>query len=166
MKVPELALVAGSTLAIYVFLNFLIRFFGKRQMAQLGPLDLAVFLTLGSAVETSMVRGSTSLKAGLVAATTLLIANKLMSVLYTRSKRFRRLMGCGPVVIVRHGVLIREAMKKLGLTEEDVMVALRLRECDDLSTVRYAFFETDGLINIVKQAPAAAVEPGLQTEPG
>ncbi len=66
LAVPLWLEVAGSTAVIYLFLLVLLRIFGRRQLGQLTAVDLVVVLTLGSAVETSMIHGNTSLVAGLV----------------------------------------------------------------------------------------------------
>src|SRR5712675_98688 len=64
-EVRSIAIVAGSTAVIYLFLIVLLRLFGRRQLGQLTVIDLVVVLTLGSAVETSLIHGDVSLPAGL-----------------------------------------------------------------------------------------------------
>src|SRR5579872_3533790 len=67
------------TLVLYFFLIFCLRVVDRRQMGQMTVFDLVVIIVLGSAVETSMVAGSTSLQTGLVSASTLLVANRLLT---------------------------------------------------------------------------------------
>jgi uncharacterized membrane protein YcaP (DUF421 family) len=63
----------GSTAAIYLFLVGALRLLSRRQLGQLTVIDLVVVLVLGSAVETSMIHGNTSLPVGLASAVTLLV---------------------------------------------------------------------------------------------
>jgi uncharacterized membrane protein YcaP (DUF421 family) len=141
--------VAVNTLFIYLFLCVAMRFLSRRQLGQLTALDLMIIILLGSAVETAMVRGDSSLKAGLVSATTLFAANYALTRWVHKSKRFARLCGSGPVLLVHDGKFVEEHLKRFGLTHEDVLHAIREREQADIKNVRFAVLEPDGQINVV-----------------
>ena len=165
--------VALSTLAIYVFLILMIRLVGRRMLAQLSAIDFIVIILLGSAVETAMVGASTSLAAGLVAATVLLVSNRLLTMVMVRSKRLRHLVTGGPVLLVHGGKLLQTRLRRLGFTEADVLEALRERGVHDLRDVTFAVLETDGRINVVRRTPgeghlsagAATPAPGDSPSP-
>ncbi|MFI5385906.1 MAG: DUF421 domain-containing protein, partial [Fimbriimonadales bacterium] len=106
-------------------------------------------ILLGSAVETAMVRASTSLKAGLVSAATLLIVNRLLTLFMLKSRRFNHLVGCGPILLVHDGQFVEENLRRLGMTKRDVIEAIRERECGSIKDLRYAVFEPNGEINVV-----------------
>ena len=148
-QVISMLIVAGNTLCIYLFLIVAIRILGRRQLGQLTALDLLVLILLGSAVETAMVHGSTLLRAGFVSATTLFIANKILSEFVNKSKRLSRACGNGPILLVHDGMFVEEHLKRVGLTHEDVLQSIRAREHADLSTVRFAVLEADGEVNVV-----------------
>lgn len=141
--------VAFHTLAVYLFLIILVRLYGRRAMGQLTAIDLAIIIVLGSAVETAMVAGNTSLAAGLVSACTLLVANRLLATLFRRSRRLRHIVATNPLLLVHNGELIEQHMRQTGLTEADVLEALRERECVDLADVRYAVLEADGTVTVL-----------------
>ena len=148
-QAENLLVVAGNTVCIYVFLTVSMRVLGRRQLGQLTALDLLVIILLGSAVETAMVHGDTSLKAGLVSGTTLFLLNYAVARQIRRSKRFGHVCGSGPMVLVHDGKFVEEHMRRSGLTCEDVLHALRQREQADLSNVRFAVLEPDGQINVI-----------------
>ncbi|HVT11287.1 MAG TPA: YetF domain-containing protein [Fimbriimonadaceae bacterium] len=145
----ELLWVAVNSAAIYLFLIFAVRLAGRRQLGQLTPLDLLVLILLGSAVETAMVRANTSLTAGLVSGTTLLLVNRLLTWVMLKSERFRHLVGSGPLLLVHDGKFVDENLKRLGMSKQDVIEAIRERECASIKELRYAVFEPDGEINVV-----------------
>src|SRR2546425_9348724 len=95
--------VVGQTFAIYLFLILALRFVGHRQLGQFTVLDLVIIIVLGSAVETAMIAGDTSLRAGLACAATLLLTNWLLSLLLRRSRRLRHLVDGHPVLLVHNG---------------------------------------------------------------
>ena len=145
----SLMVVSASTLTVYVFLCVSMRFLSRRQLGQLTALDLLIIILLGSAVETAMVHGDSSLKAGIISAATLFAANTIISRLIRRSKAFRHACGIGPVLLIHDGRYVEEHLKRVGLTHEDVMHALRQREYCDLSNIRFAVLEADGQINVI-----------------
>ncbi len=145
----SLAIVAGSTALVYVFLIMLLRVFGRRQLAQLSMIDLIVVLILGSAVETAMIHGNLTLPAGLVSATTLLVLNKALTLVFLRSSRLSHLVGGGPVLLVNDGKLVADHLRRVGMSGTDVAEAIRGRGYDDLRQVRFAVLETDGEVTVV-----------------
>ena len=142
-------LVASSSVAIYVFLILMVRMFGRRQLGQLTPIDLLVIILLGSCVETALIRGDTGLRAGLVSAATLLLVNRGIGALFAKSRRFRHWAVSGPVLVVHNGKFVKHNMDKLGLTDRDVLEALRAREHGSVEDVRFGVVEADGTINVV-----------------
>lgn len=144
--------VALHTTAIYLALIVMMRLLGRRQLGQLTVLDLMVVVILGSAVETSMVNGNTSLQAGFVSAGTLLLCNRLLALIFLRSKRLRHLLSAGPLVLVHDGHIVEENLRRAGMTQADVYEALREREESDLTNVKFAVMEADGAINVIPRA--------------
>jgi uncharacterized membrane protein YcaP (DUF421 family) len=147
-SLPE---VAFYSFTIYVFLIAGFRLIGRRALGQLTVIDLVILLIMGSAVETAMIGGNISLPAGLVSAATLLLTNRVINVLADRFKIFRRIVGGGTMLVISHGHLIEENMHRIGLTDEDVMEALREHGCGDIENVAYAVMEEDGQISVVEQ---------------
>jgi uncharacterized membrane protein YcaP (DUF421 family) len=147
--IGDAALIALSTFTLYLFVFVMLRLFGRRQMAQLTVVDLIIVVTLGSAVETSLIRANISLWAGIVAASTLLLTNAALTALFRRSTRVRRLLGGGPLLLVNNGHNVERHLLHAGLTRADLDEALREREYPDPADVRFAVLETDGTISVV-----------------
>jgi len=154
-SVPVLLIVAGTTATIYLFLIAALRLLGRRQLAQLSALDLIVVLLLGSAVETAMIHGDLSLPAGLIAAGTLLVMNRLLTLVFLRSSRLSQLVNGGPILLVHDGEVVESHCRRVGLTRPDLDAALRGRGYADAAEVREAVLETDGTISVVGQATAS-----------
>lgn len=151
-----LLLVAGHTLVIYLFLILCLTFLGRREIAQLTFVELAVLLLLGSAVETAMIAGNTSLLAGLVSASTLLLANRAMGYLVSRWSRLRQYLIGAPVILVQNGHLVIPNIRMAGLTVTEVLGGIRERGYAGPEELRYAILEVDGTIGIVPMDDGAA----------
>jgi len=141
--------IIAHTVVIYFFLIFLMRTIGRRTLGQLSVVDLVIIIVMGSAVETAMVNGDTSLQAGLVCASTLMVANRTLAFFVTRSRRLRRLVVGNPMILVHDGRFLDDHLRRAGLTEDDVMQALREREENRLENIHFAILEVDGTINVV-----------------
>jgi uncharacterized membrane protein YcaP (DUF421 family) len=151
----SLATVAGTTTAVYVFLIVLLRLFGRRELEQLTVIDLIVVLILGSAVETAMIHGNLTLPAGLTSAGTLLVDNKILTLVFLRSARFRHLVGGGPILIVDDGHVVAGHLRRAAMTADDVAQAIRGKGYDDLAEVKFAVLETNGEVTVVPRDPPA-----------
>jgi uncharacterized membrane protein YcaP (DUF421 family) len=159
--VNEVVPVVGHTVAIYVFLvvsfGLLAR---RRQVTQITFVELAVIMLLGSSVETSMVAGDTGLAAGLASAGALLILNRLLAALVTRSPWLRRRILGGPLILVSDGAFVEENLRRAGLTEADVLSAMRERGFAGPEDVRYAVLEVDGSTTVLpSETPRRQVQP-------
>jgi uncharacterized membrane protein YcaP (DUF421 family) len=139
----------GATALIYLFLIGAMRLFSRRQLGQLTAIDLVVVLILGSAVETAMIHGNTSLPVGLASAATLLTLNRVLTLVFLRSSRFDHLVNGGPILLVNHGRVLDEHLRRVGLSPDDLAAALRGRGCEGPKGVRAAVLETDGTVTVV-----------------
>jgi uncharacterized membrane protein YcaP (DUF421 family) len=154
--------VVAHTATIYVVLILLFRLPGHRQLAQFTLVDLVVIILIGSAVETAMVNGDTSLAAGLVCASTLLTMNRVITFFLARSRHLRHIVLGRPLLLIHNGIMLDEHVRRAGLTPEDVKEAIREREECHTENVRYAVLETDGTLNVVPWSGGSRV-PGPST---
>ncbi|HLH74819.1 MAG TPA: YetF domain-containing protein [Chloroflexota bacterium] len=148
-ELRSLPKVIEHTLIIYLFLIFCFRFLSRRQVSQFTLIELVVIMILGSAVETSMVAGDTSLLAGLVSAGILFICNRLLTFALERWRRARRFLLGGPVVLIQDGHFLLKQLKASGLTEAEVLAAIRERGYASPAELRYAVLEVDGSVGVV-----------------
>ncbi len=146
--------IAGKTAIIYVFLIVGLRLLGKRELGQMSVYDLILIVVIANAVQNAMIGQDNSLGGGLVAALALLILNRVFTWLMVQNDAIRRWMTGDPVLIVRDGHLIKDAMRREGITSEHVMAAMREHGIGDLKAVQMAVLEADGSISIVPKEAA------------
>lgn len=149
---PDLAgslIIAAKTLLIYIALILGLRLLGKREMGQMNLYDLVLIVVLGNAVQNAMMNNDNSLVGGLIAATTLLILNKVFNLVSRRSRRIEKWMVGHPVLIVTEGKMIPIAMEREGITKEQVQQALREHGLCRPEEARMCVLEVDGSISVV-----------------
>jgi uncharacterized membrane protein YcaP (DUF421 family) len=141
--------VAFRTAVVYVFLVLGLRLGGKREIGQLGILDLIVLLVIADAVQNAMVGENTTLWGGLVAAGTLLLLDKGLKAVAERSRRVKGLLEGEPRLLIRDGQLLERAMREEGIDLADLEMAIRSHGEAKVGDVGLAVLERDGTISIV-----------------
>ena len=151
MFTPGTSLIAIVIRTILVYAAVLVglRLSGKREIGQLTVFDLVVLLLLANAVQNAMVGPDTSLTGGLLAAAVLLGLNFIIARLGLRWPKMRRLVEGSPTLLVLHGKVIQEHLRREGIDMETLESALREHGVSDLSQVEMAVLEIDGSISIV-----------------
>ncbi len=137
------------TAAIYLVILIGLRLAGKREIGQMTVFDLVVLLLLANAVQNAMVGPDTSLAGGILASVVLLILNAVVARLRLRWPRLRRIVEGLPTLLVLHGEVIADHLRREGLDQETLEAALREHGVANLSDVEMAVLETDGSISVV-----------------
>jgi len=139
------------TVIVYAALLLGLRLMGKREMGQMTVFDLVVLLVISNAVQNAMVGQDTSVIGGLIAAACLLVVNRLVAALRLHNPRLRRAIEGVPTVLVLHGQLVQQGLRREGVDPSEIDTALREHGIDSVEGVRLAVLEPDGSISIVPQ---------------
>lgn len=141
--------IVARTLVVYLALLAALRLAGKREMGQMTPFDLVVILLIANAVQNAMVGPDTSLTGGLIAAAVLIAANYGVAILRQRSPWVRRTVEGSPALLINDGKFVAENLRREGIDEDEVLMAIREHGIASVQDVRMAVLETDGSISIV-----------------
>src|SRR5713226_4833082 len=111
---PEISIAEKvlRSFAVYAFLLVAFRITGKRQLGQLTPFDLVVLLVISNVVQNALIGNDNSLGGGLLGAAVILVLNALVAWLTFRYKWMERVLEHTPTIIVRHGQVIRENLRR------------------------------------------------------
>lgn len=148
-RVDALALIAFKTTLVYLFLIAGLRLTGKRTLGQMNLYDLILVVVLANSVQNAMIGDDSTLAGGMVSATTLIVLNRIFSVLLARSKRLETAMVGQPVLLVHNGHFLRDAMAREHVTEEQILEALREHGMNRLTEVKTCVLEVDGTMSMI-----------------
>src|SRR5260370_1572107 len=129
---------------VYLFLVGFLRLFGKRELGQLNPFDLVVLLSLSNTVQNAMIGDDNSVSGGVIGAFSLLTINWLLTRILFRAPKLNHFFELPPTVLIRHGVVDWEAMKKEVLTELELRSVLHKQGFDDFEQVEKCVLEPNG----------------------
>jgi uncharacterized membrane protein YcaP (DUF421 family) len=135
-------------LVVYIFVVIILRLTGKRQVGQLAPFDLVLLLVLSNAVQNAMNGGDNSITAGILSASTLIVANGIVGRITYRSKTLEKLIEGRPEVLIHNGKLFTDIMEKEKVTHHELHAALRAAGCACIEEVHYAILENTGQITV------------------
>ena len=143
---------------VYVAVVVGIRLTGRRQLGQMTPFDLVLILLIANAVQNAMVGADASLQGGLLAAGILVSMDRGLAAIRIRSGRVDRALLGEPVLLVSAGHTLPGHLRKQGLTDEDVLMAVREHGIERIEQVGAAWLENDGSISIIP-----ATQPPLRS---
>jgi uncharacterized membrane protein YcaP (DUF421 family) len=143
------------TLVIYAFVVAVLRLGGKREVGQLGTLDLVALLLLANAVQNAMVGTDSSIGGGVLAAGLIVISTRLLDMATRRSPTIRRLIIGESRVLIRNGHVNRRAMEHEQISDDELQEALHEHGLEYRREVKTATLEVDGSISIIPQPEAA-----------
>lgn len=154
MQAPLLEKIARPII-VYFFLIFLLRIFGKRELAQLNPFDLVVLLSLSNVVQNALIGNDNSVTGGIIGALSLLGINWLVVRFLYSSPKINRVVGGIEQVLVSDGIVDRRALRKELMTEEELLAVVHRQGFDDFDAVKKCVLEPNGSFYIEGRKPTA-----------
>lgn len=136
---------------IYSALLVMVRISGRRTVGQFTPFDLLVVMLLSEAVSNSLNASDSSVVAGLLSATTLILLNVAVAFITSRSRAAQLAVEGRAILIGRDGEIFKDVLKAQRLPLSDVEQALREADCS-LKEMKFAFLEGDGKISILQKS--------------
>lgn len=136
------------TVLVYALVAVLIRATGKRGLAALNTLDIAVVFLLSNVVQNAIIGDDVSVWGGAVGAVTLVVVNAALNRLALHSDLFAVLFDGSPTKVIADGRVVHKAMRHVGLRKADLKHAVRLQNGDDIEEVETGILEPSGQLII------------------
>ena len=141
------------TVLVYGFLIILLRLAGKRTLGQVTSFDLVVLLLLSNTVQNAIIGNDNSLIGGLIGAVVLIAGDYVVVRLLYNHRKLDRVIEGGTAVLVHHGKIIDESMKRQLITRAELEADMRKQGIAHMSDVRCARIETGGAITFELESP-------------
>lgn len=134
----------------YVFIVFVMRIMGRRELSSLAPADLVLVVVLGDLIQNGVTQSDMSMTGVTIAISTFVLLTVLSSYLAFKSSRARSIIQGEPVIIVQDGKPIHRNMRIERLTVDDVMEEARDKEIEKLEEIKFAVLEPGGKMTFLK----------------
>ena len=146
----ELFNVMFRTLFFYFFITLAYRIMGKREVGQLGIIDLIVSILIAELVAISIENSNDSIILTIAPIILLVALELLLAYLSIKSRTFRTVFGGKPSLIIVNGKINYHEMVKQRYSMDDLLLSLRQKEIRNIEDVEYAFLEPNGKLSVFK----------------
>lgn len=136
------------TVFVYFFILMLMRIMGKREIAQLSIFDLVVSIMIAELAVITVEDTSTPLIRGLLPIIVLFFTQIGLSYLSLKSQKLRRIVDGQPSMLVEHGEIREDEMRKQRYNLDDLLMQLRENKVHSLSQVEFAILEPSGKLSV------------------
>ena len=124
------------TVILYFFIMLSMRLMGKRQIGELQPSELVVTLLLSDLASVPMQENGLPLLNGVLPILVLVAMELILSCLMLKCPALSRFISGSPMPIIVDGHVDEGVMRRLRITVDDLVEALRQQEIFDLREVQ------------------------------
>lgn len=152
-----------------VFLFFMTKLLGKRQVSQLTLFEYITGITIGSIAAYVTLDAETEWYLGLISLTVWVGLSYLIELLQMKSKKLRDFTDNKGTILIENGQVLEKNMKKERLNTDELMEQLRKKSIFQVADVEFAIIEPSGDINVLltkENRPLTPKDLGLQVNPG
>ena len=136
---------------LYVFVVFLLRVIGQRELSSLSAIDLVLLIVLGDAIQQGLTQDDYSVTGALIAVSTIALMQLGSSYLSFRSSRMRTVLEGDPMVVVQDGKPVARNLRRLRMTTDELAEEARGQGIASLNEVRWAIAEASGTVSFIQE---------------
>jgi uncharacterized membrane protein YcaP (DUF421 family) len=134
---------------VFLFVFFVTRVVGKRELSTLEPFDLILLVVIGDLVQQAVTQSDYSVTGAITVISTMALLTVVLSFVNFRFRRLRPMLEGEPVVLVEDGNVIDRNMRRERITREELEAEGRLQQVAGIEDMRWAVLETAGQISII-----------------
>ena len=143
------------TVLTYIFLIFIMRLMGKRQLGELDIGDLVSTLLISELAAIPIDDPDIPLLNAIIPSLLIISVEIIISTLKNKSERLKRAIEGSPTYIIYKGRLLQSALCENRISVNELLSEMRAQGAFDISDVSYAILEQNGSVSIVKNSDAS-----------
>ena len=136
------------TIFFYFVIFVIFRIMGKREVGQLGIIDLIVSILIAELVVISIENYKDSVWYSLVPIITLTVLQVILALITMNAPKIRNFLDGNPSVIIKNGILNYKEMVKQKYNLDDLLVQLREKGYRSIEEIEYAILENNGSLSV------------------
>jgi len=141
-------LIILKTLFFYFAIVIFYRFMGKREVGELGIIDLIVSILIAELAAISIEKYNDNVLLMLLPIAILVILQIILAKISLKSDKIRNMLDGSVSVIIDNGKVNFKEMIKQRYNLEDLLTQLRARNVKSIEEVEYAILETSGKLSV------------------
>ena len=140
-------IIRTAIIATLVFV--IVKWLGGKGIGQLSPFGLLIVVGLGSAIGDPMIYKEISIPQAMAAVIIAVIFFKVIDYMTLKSRRFRESIEPKPILLVEHGSIVNDGLKRAKMDKAEFEAEMRLNGLEDASEIKYARLESNGKISFI-----------------
>ncbi len=138
--------------AAYVFIVFMLRIIGRRELSTLAPSDLVLLVVMGDMIQNGVTQSDYSVTGVFLAVSTFAMLTVAMSVLTFKSRRAQTLIEGQPLILLQDGKPITKNLHAERLNLDDIAEEARASGIESLDEIRWCVLEVSGSMSFIKKS--------------
>jgi uncharacterized membrane protein YcaP (DUF421 family) len=135
---------------LFLFVWFVTRAVGRRELSTLEPFDLILLVVLGDLIQQGVTQNDFSVTGAMLAGGTMAVMTVLFSwAAFRFPRRLAPLLEGDPVILVEHGEPLARNLRRNRITLEELAAQARLKQIAHIKDVDWAVLETSGQISFI-----------------
>lgn len=147
------------TIILYILVVIAIRVMGKSELSELQPYELVVIIMIAELASLPMEAVEMPFINGIVAISTLVFLQVVISYITLKSERARALICGKPTILIQNGNIVEKELKKLRINMNDLIEQLRIKSFPNIDDVEFAILETNGDLSVIPKASKRPLTP-------
>lgn len=136
------------TLFFYFIIVIAYRIMGKREVGQLGIIDLIISILIAELVALGIEKIDQSIWMTLLPMIILVLLEVILGYLSVKSRKINKLFGGKPTIIISNGKIVYKNLINQRYSLDDLLLELRKKSISSIEDVEYALLETNGELSI------------------
>jgi uncharacterized membrane protein YcaP (DUF421 family) len=134
----------------YIFIIFMLRVVGRRELSSLAPTDLVLLVVLGDLIQNGVTQSDDSVTGIFLAISTFSLLALATSYVTFKSRRARTFIEGEPLILVDHGKPVESNLRSQRLTTDDIAEQGRAAGIESLDAVKWCVLESSGSMSFIK----------------
>jgi uncharacterized membrane protein YcaP (DUF421 family) len=144
-------IVARAAVA-FLFIFFLTRVVGRRELNTLEPFDLILLIVMGDIVQQGVTQNDFSVTGLVLAGSTIAAMTVFFSYASFKLPFLRPILAGEPVILAEDGKAIERNLRRQRITLEELVAEARMQQIASLDEVKWAVLETSGKVSFIKKS--------------
>ena len=136
---------------LYLFMLFVMRVIGRRELSSLSAVDLVLLIVLGDAIQQGLTQDDYSVTGAVIAIATIAAMQVLVSYVSFRSRRVRKVLEGHPIVVIQDGKLLDQNLRRQRMTPDELAEEMRIQQIANFEEVQWGILESNGSVSFVKK---------------
>jgi uncharacterized membrane protein YcaP (DUF421 family) len=137
--------------AAYLFIIFLLRIIGRRELSTLATSDIVLLVVMGDMIQNGVTQSDYSVTGVFLAVSTFAMLTVAMSALTFKSRRAKRVLEGEPIILMQDGKPIMRNLRSERLTLDELAEEARGNGIDSLEQIKWCVLEPSGKMSFIQE---------------